>query len=350
MQAASDGLPPHPATGLTGALRASQRVPKSDVSFWAHEMSYSSLASTDSGYTQQPWLPDELSSHCMQCHRPFHLLRWTHHCRDCGGVFCGDCSTHRVEVVSGIGRQHNSSAMRVCDGCAFSPHHPAHLGCRNPLSCARCARPSSTAHCGVYLSMAARTVLCCGLSDLGCGVCCGGCSSCVRALDARRRASTLAHPEPPRREATRTEPASPPVFRVQRAGASDHAAASCHQPLGVRAAAAAAARRSARRRGARRPERPAGAAARLVLLAARPGGRGRARGRREENRAADCCGAEAANGPAEARGLTQTASVLESINRILKAFLQLPSIVLKPHAQVLTASARTCVSGAAGVV
>jgi len=185
MQAASDGLPPHPATGLTGALRASQRVPKSDVSFWAHEMSYSSLASTDSGYTQQPWLPDELSSHCMQCHRPFHLLRWTHHCRDCGGVFCGDCSTHRVEVVSGVGRQHNSSAMRVCDGCAFSPHHPAHLGCRNPLSCARCARPSSTAHCGVYLSMAARTVLCCGLSDLGCGVCCGGCSSCVRALDAR---------------------------------------------------------------------------------------------------------------------------------------------------------------------
>ena len=65
MQAASDGLPPHPATGLTGALRASQRVPKSDVSFWAHEMSYSSLASTDSGYTQQPWLPDELSSHCL---------------------------------------------------------------------------------------------------------------------------------------------------------------------------------------------------------------------------------------------------------------------------------------------
>ena len=189
MQAASDGLSPHPATGLTGALRASQRVPKSDVSFWAHEMSYSSLASTDSGYTQQPWLPDELSSHCMQCHRPFHLLRWTHHCRDCGGVFCGDCSTHRVEVVSGVGRQHNSSAMRVCDGCAFSPHHPAHLGCRNPLSCARCARPSSTAHCGVYLSMAARTVFCCGLSDLGCGVCCGGCSSCVRALDARRRAT-----------------------------------------------------------------------------------------------------------------------------------------------------------------
>ena len=49
---------------------------------------YSSLDSTDSGYTQQPWLPDEICAHCMICQRPFHIWRWTHHCRDCGGIFC----------------------------------------------------------------------------------------------------------------------------------------------------------------------------------------------------------------------------------------------------------------------
>ena len=58
--------------------------PKSD-SYWMHELSYSSLESSDSGYTQQPWLPDDVSGHCMICAQKFTLFRWTHHCRDCGG-------------------------------------------------------------------------------------------------------------------------------------------------------------------------------------------------------------------------------------------------------------------------
>ena len=56
-----------------------------DSSYWLHELSYSSLESNDSGNTQQPWLPDELCGHCMLCQQRFHLWRWTHHCRDCGG-------------------------------------------------------------------------------------------------------------------------------------------------------------------------------------------------------------------------------------------------------------------------
>ena len=53
----------------------------SDSSYWLHELSYSSLESNDSGYTQQPWLPDELCGHCMLCQQEFHLWRWMHHCR-----------------------------------------------------------------------------------------------------------------------------------------------------------------------------------------------------------------------------------------------------------------------------
>lgn len=65
--------------------------------YWMHELSYSSLESSDSGYTQQPWLPDELCTDCMLCQQPFGLFRWTHHCRDCGGLYCSECSSHRVE-------------------------------------------------------------------------------------------------------------------------------------------------------------------------------------------------------------------------------------------------------------
>ena len=71
-------------------------------SYWAHEMSCSSLESSDSGYTQQPWLPDDLCGSCMKCQLPFGLWRWTHHCRVCGGLYCRDCSSHRVESA-GIG-------------------------------------------------------------------------------------------------------------------------------------------------------------------------------------------------------------------------------------------------------
>lgn len=158
----------------------------SETSFWMHEMSYSSLASTDSGYTQQPWLPDELSLHCMRCRRPFHLLRWTHHCRDCGGIFCSACSSHRVEasVPSGGERAQGSpSVFRLCDGCAFSAHRPDHLGCRNPLSCPRCHRPRSLQHWLVYLRMATRMLLCCGLCCASDTCWCIG-AGCVESLDA----------------------------------------------------------------------------------------------------------------------------------------------------------------------
>lgn len=121
-----------------------QTAARSDVAYWSHEMSYSSLASTDAGYTQQPWLPDELALHCMACRRPFHLLRWTHHCRNCGGVFCDACTTHRVEADESVddGKQYNEPPIRLCDGCAFSAQHQKHLGCRNPIGCPRCGTPA----------------------------------------------------------------------------------------------------------------------------------------------------------------------------------------------------------------
>jgi rabenosyn-5 len=40
-----------------------------------------------------PWVDEELVKLCPQCGKSFGLKRRKHHCRLCGGVLCGDCST-----------------------------------------------------------------------------------------------------------------------------------------------------------------------------------------------------------------------------------------------------------------
>jgi len=187
-------MPPSAASGESQPLAAgSSSDPaarqlaghRSEVAWWTHELSYSSLASNDSGYTTQPWLPDELSVHCMQCARPFHLLRWTHHCRDCGGLFCAACSTHRVEtplVSAATGR--GPDTLRLCDNCAFSASHPCHVGCENPFGCERCGAPQTNGQLLVYLQLAVRLLLCCGACCTNETCWCIG-SGCVTALDER---------------------------------------------------------------------------------------------------------------------------------------------------------------------
>ena len=167
--------------------------------WWAHELSCSSLASSDGGYTTQPWLPDEVSLHCMLCARPFHFWRWTHHCRDCGGLYCASCSSHRVEVrhatsyrdafrrsahplshvrqAPGPNGPLHVTALRLCDTCAFSPSHPEHFGCVAPCACPRCSRPRSLGQL-IYLAKAA-------LWDLICfPFCCPGWVCIARACAA----------------------------------------------------------------------------------------------------------------------------------------------------------------------
>ena len=165
---------------------------QSDSSYWLHELSYSSLESNDSGYTQQPWLPDDLCGHCMLCQQRFHLWRWTHHCRDCGGcvgdlkflsspalllmsrrptlscslfvrpfsLFCRECSSHRV-ANEGLG----PPTLRICDRCAFSAAHPEHLGCERPFACPRCSAPRNVAQLVIYLQLGLRLLACCALCN-----------------------------------------------------------------------------------------------------------------------------------------------------------------------------------------
>uniref|UniRef100_A0AC34QKD8 Pleckstrin homology domain-containing family F member 2 n=1 Tax=Panagrolaimus sp. JU765 TaxID=591449 RepID=A0AC34QKD8_9BILA len=59
------------------------------------------------------WVPDSDASECMCCKSStFTLINRRHHCRSCGHVICGNCSTNRF-VLPGI----NKRPVRVCDDC-----------------------------------------------------------------------------------------------------------------------------------------------------------------------------------------------------------------------------------------
>ncbi|KAK1274744.1 hypothetical protein QJS04_geneDACA000834 [Acorus gramineus] len=61
------------------------------------------------------WLADSAASVCMLCGTRFHpIMCPRHHCRFCGGVFCGDCSKGRSLLPVNFRKE---DPQRVCDVC-----------------------------------------------------------------------------------------------------------------------------------------------------------------------------------------------------------------------------------------
>lgn len=59
------------------------------------------------------WIPDNEAALCMHCRKTkFTTLNRRHHCRKCGGVMCGACSTKRFLLP-----QQSSKPLRICDKC-----------------------------------------------------------------------------------------------------------------------------------------------------------------------------------------------------------------------------------------
>lgn len=68
------------------------------------------------------WVPDVEASICMHCRRTqFTFINRRHHCRKCGAVVCGPCSSKRFLLPS-----QSTKSLRVC------------ISCYNMLSKARC--------------------------------------------------------------------------------------------------------------------------------------------------------------------------------------------------------------------
>ncbi|PAA66476.1 hypothetical protein BOX15_Mlig015040g1, partial [Macrostomum lignano] len=60
---------------------------------------------------QAEWTDERQVTSCQQCNRQFSVARRKHHCRNCGGVFCADCSDQRLPLPS------SAKPERVCDSC-----------------------------------------------------------------------------------------------------------------------------------------------------------------------------------------------------------------------------------------
>jgi len=57
------------------------------------------------------WDNDRTRTTCVICDVKFKVTRRRHHCRKCGKLVCGTCSTHRMNLP-GIG-----NSRQVCDDC-----------------------------------------------------------------------------------------------------------------------------------------------------------------------------------------------------------------------------------------
>eukprot|EP01111_Echinosteliopsis_oligospora_P007506 TRINITY_DN2268_c0_g1_i2.p1 TRINITY_DN2268_c0_g1~~TRINITY_DN2268_c0_g1_i2.p1 ORF type:complete len:979 (-),score=246.51 TRINITY_DN2268_c0_g1_i2:41-2977(-) len=59
------------------------------------------------------WKADDAHENCERCDKQFTFLFRKHHCRACGDVVCGDCSTHKVSLP----QFRLQKPKRVCDNC-----------------------------------------------------------------------------------------------------------------------------------------------------------------------------------------------------------------------------------------
>ena len=68
-----------------------------------------------SEFDKSHWKADKEVAACEGCQGSFGLIhgRRRHHCRQCGGIFCNQCSQHRVLLPSGDGQV----AHRACAAC-----------------------------------------------------------------------------------------------------------------------------------------------------------------------------------------------------------------------------------------
>ena len=59
------------------------------------------------------WVPDSEAKDCMRCLRvKFTALQRKHHCRKCGIVVCGGCSSNKMLL-----KEQSNKPLRVCDSC-----------------------------------------------------------------------------------------------------------------------------------------------------------------------------------------------------------------------------------------
>lgn len=61
--------------------------------------------------TGRKWADDSEVNSCITCKSAFTITNRKHHCRNCGQIFCADCSSKRTTMAN------YKNPQRVCDTC-----------------------------------------------------------------------------------------------------------------------------------------------------------------------------------------------------------------------------------------
>ena len=80
---------------------------------WVSTIKKNNEGCTTGGQKAAVWLADKNAKRCPLCNKNFTFIRRRHHCRQCGGLVCGDCSKHSVLLP----HIHDKKKQRVCDKC-----------------------------------------------------------------------------------------------------------------------------------------------------------------------------------------------------------------------------------------
>ena len=66
------------------------------------------------------WIADDAAQLCENCFEPFSFRRRKHHCRDCGGVFCDQCTPLRRVIAyrkDASAASSSAAPVRICGPC-----------------------------------------------------------------------------------------------------------------------------------------------------------------------------------------------------------------------------------------
>lgn len=77
----------------------------------ASDVSWEQLDESDAKIVK--WVPDYVVTHCAGCNTAFGIVKRKHHCRNCGNIFCHDCSNNYTSIP----HQNLVGEERVCYKC-----------------------------------------------------------------------------------------------------------------------------------------------------------------------------------------------------------------------------------------
>ncbi|VDI78779.1 myotubularin-related protein 3/4 [Mytilus galloprovincialis] len=77
----------------------------------ASDVSWEQLDESDAKIVK--WVPDYVATHCAGCNSGFNLMKRKHHCRNCGNIFCHECSNNYTPIP----HQNLAGEERVCFKC-----------------------------------------------------------------------------------------------------------------------------------------------------------------------------------------------------------------------------------------